>query len=262
MAMRKTFVYFLCFSFVLLASGFHTAVTEGREINRPIGEMISKGDVEFESRANVWKRVDPSAFPVFQGVRIKVEKGASAIFLRDNSQIEVGQNTIFSFDHNDQMHLTQGAVYFRIPPTAEVSFKVGNLTVIQSKSLQASQNPSAVFPKSEAAIGSITVHTNGSITVKSLQGSLSIVNQERMVLASLSSKDTVTLPSITVKSPPKVMVAQAGETTSEPEEESKEFLGIGTWGWIGIAGGVGAVAIVVVAASGGGGGHHGGVVCP
>jgi len=262
--MRKTFVYLLCVSFLLLTSGFHTTLTEGKEINRPIGEMISRGEVKFESRENVWKNVEPSQFPVFQGVKIKVEKGASVITLQDNSQIEVGQHSLLSFDRNDQMHLTQGTVDFRLPPTAELSFKVGNLTVIQSKSLQASKNPSAVFPKSEATIGSISMHPNGSITVKSLRGSLSIVNQERVVLAALSSKDTVTIPSVTVKSPSKVMVAQAGETTSGPEDETKKFLGISTWGWIGIIGGAGAVAaIVAVAAGGGGGGGHGGVpICP
>ena len=264
--MRKTFVYLVCVSFLLLTSGFYATLTEGKEINRPIGEMISRGEVKFESRENVWKNVDPSQFPVFQGVRIKVEKGASVITLQDNSQIEVGQYSLLSFDRNDQMHLTQGTIDFRLPPTAELSFKVGDLTVIQSKSLQASKNPSAVFPKSEATIGSIAMHTNGSITVKSLRGSLSIVDQERVVLATLSSKDTVTIPSVTVKSPPKVMVAQAGETTSGPEEkeERKKFLGIGTWGWIGIGGGVAVIAIVAVAAGGGGGGGGGGgvIICP
>jgi len=131
--------------------------------------MISRGEVKFESRENVWKHVDPSQFPVFQGVRIKVEKGASVITLQDNSQIEVGQNSLLSFDRNGQMYLTQGAIDFRLPSTAELSFKAGNLTVIQSKSLQASKNPSAVFPKSEATIGSISMHPNGSITVKSLR---------------------------------------------------------------------------------------------
>jgi hypothetical protein len=264
MEMKKTFIYFLCISFLFLTGGFHTTLTEGKEINRPIGEMISRGEVKFESKENVWKDVEPSQFPLFQGVRIKVGKGVSVITLQDNSQIEVGQNSLLSFDQSDQMHLTQGTIDFRLPSTAELSFKAGNLTVVQSKSLQASKTPSAVFPKSEATIGSISMHPNGSITVKSLQGSLSIINQERVVLAALSSKDTVTLPSVTVKSPSKVTVAQAGDTTSDREEEKGKFLGISTWGWIGIIGGVGVAAgVVALTAGGGGGGGGGGIpICP
>ena len=71
---------------------------------------------------------------------------------------------------------------------------MGDLTVIKSKSLQASKNPSAVSPDSEATIGSISVHSNGAVTVKSLRGFLSVLNQERVVLAALSSEDTVPNP--------------------------------------------------------------------
>jgi len=259
--MRKTFVYLLCVSFLLLTSGFHTTLTEGKEINRPIGEMISRGEVKFESRENVWKNVEPSQFPVFQGVKIKVEKGASVITLQDNSQIEVGQHSLLSFDRNDQMHLTQGAVDFRLPSTAELSFKVGNLTVIQSKSLQASKNPSAIFPKSEATIGSISMHPNGSITVKSLRGSLSIVNQERVVLAALSSKDTVTIPSTSVKSGVKVMVAQASDPATAKSERT-EVSGLSVWDWAAVGVGIGGMAGIAVYAGESAGGHDYIPICP
>jgi hypothetical protein len=259
----KAWVVLLCVSFLLLASGFHTMIAEAKQMGRPLGEMVSRGEVKFESRKSVWKNVELSQFPIFPGMRIKTGKGASLITLEGNRQIEVRQNSLLSFDRSDQIQLTEGAIDFRLPATAELSFKVGDLTVIQSKSLQASKSPSAVSPKSEATIGSISVHSNGAVTVKSLQGSLSVLNQERVVLAALSSKDTVTLPSVTVKGPPKVMVAQAGEKTSDQESESRKFLGIGTWGWVGIIGGVVVVAVVVAfAAGGGGGGGGGGVSCP
>jgi hypothetical protein len=259
----KAWVYFLCVSFLLLAIGFHTMVAESKEMGRPLGEMVSRGEVKFESRKSVWKNVELSQFPIFPGVRIKTEKGASLIMLEGNRQIEVGENSLFSFDRNDQMQLTQGTVDFRLPSTAELSFKVGGLTVIQSKSLQASRNPSAVSPKNEATIGSISVHSNGAVTVKSLQGSLSVLNQERVVLAALSSKDTVTLPSVTVKVPPKVMMAQASEKTREPAESSK-FLGVSTWVWTTTISGVGLATIIVIAATSGGGAGGGTVVvvCP
>ncbi len=264
MVMRKIFVYFLCVSFLLLTSGFHMAVGEAKGIGRPVGEMISRGEVKFEARENVWKNVEPSSFPIFQGARIKTGKGTSIMTLENNSQIEVGQNSLFSFDRKDQIRLSQGTIHFRFPSTAELSFKVGDITVGRYSSLQASQNPSAVSSVREETIGSISVHPNGSITVSNTRGSLFVVNQERVVLAALSSKDTVTIPSVTVKAPPKTMVAQAGETTSAPEPESWSFLGIGTWGWVAIIGGVAVVAAVVgvAAGGGGGGGGGGGVSCP
>jgi hypothetical protein len=234
-------------------------VAEAKEMGRPLGEMVSRGEVKFESRKSVWKDVELSQFPIFSGVRIKTEKGASLITLEGDRQIEVGENSLLSFDRIDQMQLTQGAINFRLPSAAELSFKVGDLTVIQSKSLQASKNPLAVSPKSEATIGSISVRSNGAVTVKSLQGSLSVLNQERVVLASLSSKDTVTLPSVTVKGPSKVMVAKVDEKTSDPAESSK-FLGIPTWGWTAIISGVAIAAVAVIAALSGGGGG-GGPVC-
>jgi hypothetical protein len=140
----KVFVYFLCVSFLLLANGFHRMIAEAKEMGRPLGEMVSRGEVKFESRKTVWKNVEPSQFPIFQGVKIKTEKGASLMTLEDNSQIEVGGNSLLSFDRNDQMRLTQGTINFRVPSIAELSFKVGDLTVIRSKSLQASKNPPAV----------------------------------------------------------------------------------------------------------------------
>ena len=182
----KAWVYFLCVSFLLLANGFHTMMAEAKEMGRPLGEMVSKGDVKFESKKAVWKNVELSQFPIFPGARIKTEKGASLVTLEGNRQIEVGEKSLLSFERSDQLHLTQGAINFRLPATAELSFKVGEITVIPSRSLQASKNPSVVSPKSEATIGSIAVHTNGAVTVKSLQGGLSVVNRERVVLASLS----------------------------------------------------------------------------
>lgn len=251
----RTFIYFLCISFLLLTNGFHTMIAEAKGIDRPMGEMISRGEVKFESRENVWKDVEPSQFPIFQGVKIKTGKGASIVTLTNDSQIEVGQNSLLSFDRSDQMHLTQGTIDFRSPSTAELSFKVGNLTVIKYGSLQASKNTAEVSQNSEETIGSIFVHPNGSITVKSIRGSLSIVNQEHVVLAALSSKDTVTIPSVVAKSPSKVMVAQTGDTkTGGAETENWELWGISTWGWIGIIAGLGAVGGII----GGTAGHHGG----
>lgn len=208
----KTFVYFLSISFLLLMNGFPRIAAEAKERGIPIGEMVSKGEVSFEARENVWKKVEPSHFPIFQGVKIKTEKGLASIALGNNSHIEVGQNSFFSFDQIDRLQLCQGGINFRISPDAELNFKIGNLLVTKSRSLQASKGPIVASPKSEEVIGSIFIHSNGAATVKSTRGQFVILNQDRAVLASLSSPDSVTIPSTTVKTTPKTMVAQAGTT--------------------------------------------------
>jgi len=206
----KAFVYFLSISFLLLTNGFPRIAAEAAERGFPIGEMVSKGEVNFEARENVWKKVELS-HPVFQGVKIKTEKGVAGIALGNNSQIEVGQGSLFSFDQNDRLHLRQGGINFRIPPDAELNFKIGNLLVTKSRSLQASKGPIVASPKNEETIGSLSIHSNGSATVKSIQGQFIILDQDRVVLASLSSQESVTIPSKIVKGAPKTMVAQAGD---------------------------------------------------
>jgi len=251
----KVFIYFLSISFLLLTNGFQSIVAEAKERGIPIGEMISKGEVNVEVRENVWKKVESSHFPLFQGVKIKTEKGVAAIALENNCHIEVGQNSLLSFDQNDRLHLFQGQINFRITSTAELNFKIGKLTVMKSHSLQASKGPGVASPKNEETIGSISIHSNGSVTIKSIQGQLSILDQERTVLAALPSQDSVTIPSSMVKSPSKTMVAQAGETgkgSSGKDEKEKGFVLWGmdgeTWGWMagGILGLGGSAALVGV----------------
>ena len=239
----KAWVYFLCFSLLLLTSGFHALVAEAKEISRPLGEMLSPGDAMFESRGGVWKNVEVFEFPIFPGVRLKTIESPSLVTLQGNRQVDVGRYSLFLFDGNNQMQLIQGNIEFRLPLTTELSFKMGELT--------------ATSDPADVTIGSIWVHSNGAVTIKCIQGSLSILNQERVVLAKLSSNDTVTFPSGTVKVP-KVMVAQA----DNDDDEARRLLGIPWWIWA--AGGVviAAAVITVVATSGGGHGGSHGPVCP
>ncbi len=240
---QKSFIYFLCISFSLLTNGFHTMLAKANEKNRPIGEMISGGEARFESRENVWKKVESSHFPIFEGVKIKIEEGASIITLENNSQVEVGQNSLLSFDRSDQIHLIEGTVDFRVPPTAELNFKMAGLTVIKDRLLHAFKTPAPVSPKSEDTIGSISVHPNGSVTVKSIQGSLFIVNQEHVVLASLSSKDRVTIPSVAAENYSKVMVARADGIESGSSSEGPLGLSKWEWFWVGVFVAIDAAAI-------------------
>lgn len=247
--LSKFFIYLLCFSFLLLTSGFPRMAAEATESGLPIGEMISNGQVKFEARENVWKKVEPIHFPVFQGVRIKTDKGLALIALSNGSQIEAGQTSLFSFQHDDQFHLFQGAVSFRIPSGTEMSFRVANLFIGKSLPLRAAKGP-LVSARSEETVGSITLHPNGAVTVKSLRGSLSIHNQDRVVLAALSPKESVTIPFVTASGEQRQMLAQVGEYPTGTAA-TEELLGLSntTWMVIGLAVVVAAGVGIILAVS-------------
>jgi hypothetical protein len=209
------FIYSLCVSFLVMMSGFSGVVVEAKEKGLPIiGGMVSKGDVKFEARENVWKGVEPSQFPLFQGTKIKVEKGIAVVTLLNGSQVEVSPYSLFFLDQKDHFILSQGSIEFRIPSASEINFKVGNLSISKLRTIQAAKGLSTPA-RSEETIGSISIHTNGSVTIKSVQGKLNVVNQGEVVLVALSSKDLITVPSPTVGAKPPVMVAQVGETGTE-----------------------------------------------
>jgi hypothetical protein len=239
----KMFIYFLCFSFLLLTAGFPKMSAEAREGGLPIGEMISRGEVTFEARENTWKRVEPSFFPIFQGTRIKTEKGMALIALTNESQIEVGQNSLFSFQQNEQFHIFQGRVSFRLPAGVDMNFRVGNVSIGKSPPMEAAKNPVS-SPGSQETVGSIVLRSNGAVTVKSIQGPLSIQNQDRVVVAAISPKESVTIPSVVVSGGQRQVVAQVGEYGQYPTGEAitEELLGLSYWTWMFI--GLGAVVAV------------------
>ena len=63
----KAWVCFLCVSFLLLASGFHTMVADAKEMSRPLGEMLSPGDAMFESRESGMEKCGSLAVSNFSG---------------------------------------------------------------------------------------------------------------------------------------------------------------------------------------------------
>jgi hypothetical protein len=245
----KFFVYFLCVSFIVMMNGFQGMKTEAKEKGLPIGQMISKGEVKFEAKENIWKTVEPSAFPLFQGTKVKTEKGVAVILLpKDHGQIEVGQNSLFSFDQEDRLLLFQGSIDFRIQAAAEMRFGTREISIVPSRSLQATRNPSSVPYKNEEIIGSISIHPDGGVTVRTLQGSLTVIDQRQTVLAALSSKEELTIPSASVKTGPRVMVAQTDGTPAGGSEGS-ELLGLSTWEWVGVAVGAAAITTAIVLVS-------------
>jgi hypothetical protein len=246
----ELFIYFLCFSFLLLTGGFTRMAADAAERGLPMGEMISRGEVKFEARENVWKTVEPFHFPIFQGVRIKTGKGQALVVLSSDSQIEVGQNSLFSFQHGGQFHLFQGRVSFRIPSDTELTLRAGNLSIGKPTPLEAAKTP-LISPGAKETVGSIALHPNGSVTVRSIRGPLSIQNQDRVVLAAISPRESVTIPSVTASERQEIMVAQVGEYPTG-EALTEEFLGLSTTTWmvIGLAGVAAVGAGIAIAASG------------
>jgi hypothetical protein len=245
-SIRETLVYFLCFSLFLSLSGFPYMTAEAREIAFPIGEIVSRGSVKYEVKEKLLKNIESSHFPIFQKGKIKTGKGTGIITMTNNCQIEVDQNSTLSFDFVHQFRLSQGRINFRIPPNTNVIFKVENLIVEKSISLQASKTAMVGFPKNEEMIGSISLHPNGSVTVRSLKSSISIMNEDHVVIAALSSKESITIPSIMASGKPRTIVAQAGEIkekrrermTADEIDKGREYLGLNAideeWEYLGL----------------------------
>jgi hypothetical protein len=234
------FSIFLCFTFFLTVSGFPAVVTQAKDAKFPIGEMISKGGVRFEAREKVWKNIDSSHFPVFEKGKIKTEQGTGMVTLGNNCHIEIAQNSVISFEQVDRVHLTQGKVSFRIPSSKEMTIKVGSLAVTKPRVQQASKGTAIIPAKNEDTVGSITLHSNGSVTIRNLQGSLSILDQDRVVVAALSSKESITIPATMASGKSYKMMAQAGEVRESKRETQNvidqewTYLGLNAIEWIAV----------------------------
>jgi hypothetical protein len=259
----KVFSYFLCVSFLLQVGGVSGILAEEKGRNFPIGEMVSRGEVKYEAREKIWQKVEPSFFPIFQGSKIKTEKGSAIISLKSDIQIEMGANTVLLFDRRDQIQLFQGHLNFRINTPEGISIRVGKITVATSPSRSASAGM-VVSKKDIAAIGTVRVHSNNSVTIQSTEGQLLVLNPQGVTLATLSPKESLSLPPGLVDNPPsektqKMMFAQVGEVTPTPEEEDT-YWGLSKWSWGAI--GLGVIGLFGIGLAAGGGGGGGGSSSP
>ena len=168
------------------------------------------------------------------------------VTLRNSCHLEIAQNSVISFEQPHQMHLMQGTVNFRIPSGQEMTIKVRNVEVTKPRIQQASRGTGTIPARSEDTVGSVTLHSNGSVTIRNLQGSLSIFDQDRIFLAALANKESITIPSITASGKLGTRVAQAGEIKEEENRDRKragallwdtgewEYLGLNAVEWISV----------------------------
>ena len=240
----KMFAYFLSVSFLLLMNEFPRMMAEANQKAIPVAQMISRGGVKFEVNENSWEKVE-TPFPVFEGMKIRTEKGEAVLALAEKTRIEIGSDSLFYFDQRDQFNLLQGKVSFRIQPDVQLRFKVGNLWISKSYPLQTAKGPSVVLTKDKEFAGSILTHSKGSVTVKSIQGPLYVTNQDHVVMASLSTGESITLPSVVASSKSPTMMANAEPKSTGPLAEEEGFLGVSTSTWGGIAAAVVIVGVTV-----------------
>ncbi len=226
-----------------MANGFHWMIVEANQ-NLPVGQMISRGGVKFEVKENSWEKVE-TPFPIFEGMKIRTEKGQAVLALADRTRIEVDSDSLFCFDQRDRFHLLEGKINFRIQPDVQLRLKVGNLWISKSYPLQTAKGPSVALTKDKEFAGSILAHSKGSVTVKSTQGPLRVTTQDGTVLASLSAGESITLPSVVVSPKSPTMMANAEPKWTEGPVEEEGFLGLSTWTWLGIASAVVIVGVTV-----------------
>jgi hypothetical protein len=139
--------------------------------------------------------------------------------------------------------------------------------VTKTRHLQVASTGIMVSQKNDAAIGTISVHPNGSVTIQSTQGQFIVLNQQQVTLAALSSKESLRIPSMIIEAPstkktPEIKLAQVGELPPPAAEATETYLGLPWWGWGAIGLGVLAVAGIAIAAGGGGGGGGGSAPAP
>ncbi len=163
-------------------------------VDFPIGALISQGNAKMEVKDKIWRTVESSYAPILEGKKIKIEKGTARISLSNHSLIEVTQNTVLSFEHEGQLNLLEGGIHFRIPSAAQMNFKIGALSVTTPHPLNPQAGVTTALIKEEETRGSLFLLPEGTLGVRSVQGSLSILDHENRVLTTTSSGEQITVP--------------------------------------------------------------------
>lgn len=258
----KIFTWFLCLLQIFIWGGFLPTLSWAKDRNPPMGEIIVRGEVQYEGKENSWKNIEFSYFPLFPGMKIKTKKGLANIFLRDHTNVELNKDTSILIADINNLRLLQGRIDFRIPAQANLKLHLGNLIVQKTSLRQAAQGN---YPAGEEVLGTITLHPHGAVTINNMKGNISVLDQNQQVLAALSPRDSLTIPSSLAHNPPQekiapIKIAQVGEEEIAAEPEKYAGISVKTWGIISLAA-LGATG-ALIAAGGGGGGGGGAPACP
>ncbi len=258
----KLFIWFSCFSHIFIWEGFLPTLSWGQDKKLPIGEIITRGEVQFSVKENIWKNIEPNYFPLFSGMKIKTRKGLANIFLKNQSHVELSKDTLIVIADMDNIRLLHGKIDFRIPARANFKMHLGNLVIQKASSQHASQGN---YAAGEEVIGGLNLTTHGAMTISLIKGKVSVIDHQQRVLAPLSPRDSLTIPASLVNKPRQekiipLKIAQVGEEELAAEPEKYAGISVKTWGIIGLAA-LGATGALIAAGSGGGGGG-GAPACP
>jgi hypothetical protein len=258
-SVQKVFVYFLALSFLFFTVQFPRTAAAGQGEGSPgVGEMVSRGEVEFEVTNDRWKAVEPSHFPIIPGVRVRTKAGEALIILPGGTRIQVGENSVFSLGERNLFHLEQGRLSFRIAADSGMLFTVGGLSIGKGHTLQASTSEKPEASTGEQAVSSIAIRPDGSLHIKGIEGTVTVKDEKNQVLAAVSSGESVTVPSTAASESQGAVLAQVGEIPEEWLETDPS--GISRAGWIaaGLCGTAFVVGIALLAGGGGGSGSSDG----
>jgi len=159
----------------------------------PIGTVISQGNIKMEVKDKVWRTLDSSFSPILKGKKIRIENGSARISLSNNGLIEVSPNSLLLFEHEGQLNLLEGGIHFKIPAAAQMNFKIGGLSVRKSDRLTSQKGLTTALIREEGSEGFLFLHPDGSLRVRSVQGSLSISDHENRLLTTLPPNEPITI---------------------------------------------------------------------
>jgi hypothetical protein len=197
-----------------------------RKMDFPIGTVISQGDVKMEVKDKAWRTLESSYSPILKGKKIKIGNGGARISLSNNSLIEVSPNSLLLFEDEGQLNLLEGGIHFKIPATAQMNFRIGALSVTKPHRVTSQKGLATALIREEETEGFLFLHPDGSLRIRSVQGSLSILDHENRVLTTFSSDKPITITQ-KILSGKEPWRAEQRAGASAPESEERLLAPIG-----------------------------------
>ena len=210
----KGFICFLCMVSFFMGSGVQELWSASEE-NPPIGEMVWKGNVSVAKQEERWGRMKERPFPIFKGSKVRTECGMATVTLTNDYQIVVLPYSQVVFPDLEQVIFKEGEVNFRVPTASRTRLSVESLGTVNSFYLDDSKIGSPQPPDKKESLGTVHLSSGGSLTLRNRQGSIFVIDQDRKVVASLSSGESVRIPPAKVSGRERVRVDQVKKTQGE-----------------------------------------------
>jgi len=210
----KGFICFLCMVSFFIGRGVQDLWSASEE-NPPIGEMVWKGNVSVAKQEERWGRMKERPFPIFKGSKVRTECGMATVTLSNDYQIVMLPYSQVVFPDLEQVIFKEGEVNFRVPTASRTRLSVESMGTVNSFYLDDSKIGSPQPPDKKESLGTVHLSSGGSLTLRNRQGSIFVIDQDRKVVASLSSGESVRILSGKVLGVEKVRVDQVKKAQGE-----------------------------------------------